>query len=474
MLHTGQDPARAAGGEPAPVPSRFGAGAPAAQLSRIARDRFWWIAGALLLLAVAVRVFYVLHTQNYIPRQDAHSYDYLAKQLARGKGWGYPNSAYRPPGFPGFLAAIYLVIGIPNGDYTAARIVLALFATGTVALIGLMAWQLAGRGPALIALLIGAVYLPLVMVGVSLMSESLFVLLVLAATNCALRARVGVRRYPWIVAAGVLSGLAALTRGNGIVLWIALGLIVWTARPRLAWRSLAAPLALLLVTALTIAPWTIRNAYAQHAFIPVTDELGNTLKGTYNDLSAKQRFVWWGHGYSTYNSITHNKKLTESERDQREVSAVLHYIGKHPLYPVEATFWNTLRLLDLQGRRISRMTAYTDTFATASVADAGVVIFWVVAALAIGGAFTLAARRMPRSIWAVPFILWLSTAPIVAGTPRHRAAMDPFVILLAACAVQALVAAARARARRTPTPAQPRGRARPRRAASAPYRSAPR
>jgi 4-amino-4-deoxy-L-arabinose transferase-like glycosyltransferase len=416
------------------------------QAWREPRARFAIIAGLLLLVALVVRVIYVLHTQNYVARQDAHSYDYLAKQLARGKGWGYPNSAYRPPGFPAFLAGIYLVVGIPNGDYTAARIVEAVFAMVTAGLIGLMVWQLAGRVAALVALAIAALYIPLVLVGVALMSESLFVLLVLAATNCALRARAVAlpatgHPYRWIVAAGVFSGLAALTRGNGIVLALALALIVWIARPRWAWRSLAAPLLLIAVSLLTIAPWTIRNASAQHAFIPVTDELGNTLKGTYNDLSAKQRFVWWGHGYSNYKSIQHDKRLTESERDSREISAVLSYIGKHPLYPVEATFWNTMRLLDLQGRRVSRMTAYADTFATAGVADAGVVNFWIVAVLAIAGAFCLAARRIPRSLWAVPLILWASSAPIVTGTPRHRAALDPFVILLAAIAVQAIVTA---------------------------------
>jgi hypothetical protein len=51
--------------------------------------------------------------------------------------------------------------------------------------------------------------------------------------------------------------------------------------------------------ALTIMPWTIRNANAQHAFVPVTTELGATLSGTYNDYSATKRFIWEPSGSIT-------------------------------------------------------------------------------------------------------------------------------------------------------------------------------
>jgi 4-amino-4-deoxy-L-arabinose transferase-like glycosyltransferase len=398
-----------------------------------------WIAIALLVFTELVRIAYVLHTRNYVARQDAQSYNYLAQTLARGNGWGYGNSAYRPPGYPVFLAGIYLLVGLPNGVFTAARLVQTLLATATIGLIGVMAWQLAGRRAALISLAIGSIYIPLVLIGVALMTEALFTPLLLIATICALQCRrVERRQYLWIVLSGFFCGLASLTRGNGILLMFPLALVVWTTKPRWSWRALAAPLTLLVVACATISPWTIRNANAQHAFIPVTDELGNTIKGTYNPVSARQRFVWNGHGYSTYDSIQNNKKLTEAQRDSELTHAVIRYIGKHPEYLPEAMFWNTLRLLDLQGRRISRVTAYTDTFATYEFADIGVVCFWIVGVLAILGGFTLAARRVPKSFWTIPFILWLSVAPVTTGTPRFRAALDPFFIALAAFALEAI------------------------------------
>ena len=68
--------------------------------------------------------------------------------------------------------------------------------TGIVALIGLIAFQLWGRREALVALALGAVYIPLILVGQSVMSEPLFVLCLLGAIACVLHSAlaVGARR----------------------------------------------------------------------------------------------------------------------------------------------------------------------------------------------------------------------------------------------------------------------------------------
>ncbi len=96
----------------------------------------------------------------------------------------------------------------------------------------------------------------------------------------ALRARrARSRRYAWVAAAGVLTGLATLTHVNGAVIVLPLIAAVWTRPAALSPRALAAPALLVLAAALlTIAPWTIRNAVELHRFIPVTDETGITLR----------------------------------------------------------------------------------------------------------------------------------------------------------------------------------------------------
>ena len=178
----------------------------------------------------------------------------------------------------------------------------------------------------------------------------------------------------------------------------------------------------------------------EHQFVPVTTELGLTLEGTYNDHSARERFIW-ELAYPSYRAIKKNPRLNDAQRSNQLISALIGYLGRHPAYLPEAMFWNTLRLVDLQGGRVSRMTAFNDTRATANFADLGVVNFWIVGALALVGLFTTTVRRIPRAFWLTPFLLWLSVAPLSTGTPRFRAALDPFVILLAAVAIETIAMA---------------------------------
>jgi hypothetical protein len=123
--------------------------------------------------------------------------------------------------------------------------------------------------------------------------------------------------------------------------------------------------------------------------------------------------------------------------ERRLRSAALRYIDDHPLYPLKVGYWNTVRMLDLAGRRRSRATA-----ATIGVehrwADAGVICFWAFAALALAGAATRLARQAPAWLWVMPAALFVSVVFLAVETPRYRTAIDPFIVLLAAAALVAL------------------------------------
>jgi hypothetical protein len=207
---------------------------------------------------------------------------------------------------------------------------------------------------------------------------------------------------------------------------------------------------------LTIVPWTIRNAIEVHHFIPVSDETGITLVGTYNPNSAafpsvpyKWRFFWL---------IPEDHHLMETAGDYTEPalsakleSQALHYIGDHPFAPLSAAFHNTLRMFELEGSFAWRASANALDIPTWK-AHVGVVAFWVLCLFALAGIFTRAARAAPRWIWGVPLLYALSIVFVNVETPRFRAPVDPFLILLAACAIAAaiewlLAAARRSRAR---------------------------
>jgi hypothetical protein len=119
------------------------------------------------------------------------------------------------------------------------------------------------------------------------MTESLFAVALLLAllASVAWIKQPGGRRAFW---GGVLWGAAALTRPTALPL--ALAVAVW------AWGPLGLALApgerrrqlalLLLGLVLTISPWTLRNAAALHAFVPLTTGGGRSL------LDANNPVVW--------------------------------------------------------------------------------------------------------------------------------------------------------------------------------------
>ena len=418
---------------------------------------------ALVVLALVLRLLYVDATPGYVLRHDARDYELHAQSVALGEGYsrhvayGRPT-AFRPPGYPYFLAGVYKLAGVeraPSGERIhTARVAQAYVGAAAVALIGLLAALLWGPLTALVATALGAVYVPLITVGGSVMSEPLFVVAMLAAVIAAVGYRRSRHRYRYAVLAGVLAGLAILTRANAIILLAPLAFAVWDGRPRSARRSLGPPAALIAAALLTLTPWTIRNAEVLHAFVPVSTQLGSSLAGTYNDMARTDPVnpgAWRSIKHvPQYASLWRTVRATpEPVVEQRLRRTALEYVSDHPLYVAQVGYWNTARMLDLAGRRRWRATAATITI-DARWADRGVWCFWAFALVAVAGAFTARARRLPAWLWAVPALVFLSLVFLAVETPRYRTALDPFVVLLAAVAV---TAAGRALGRRAIRPA---------------------
>ena len=444
-------------GEPTGVVTAEGeppAGAPRARERRRAiRGRRAAAIAGVLVLALVLRLGYVVVTPGYTIVDDARDYDHHAVSIAAGDGYALlgpgptRETAFRPPGYPYFLAGVYELGGrdwLRSHDrVVAGRIANALVGTAIVALLGLLSVQLFGRRVALVAMALAAVYLPLILAGGALMSEPLFAALLLAALAAAVRFRRSVHRWRWVALAGILGGLAILTRANAAILLLPLALAVWDVRPRWSWRALAPPAVLVAVAAAAVAPWTVRNAVELHAFVPVSTQLGTALAGTYNDQAradTRNPATWRSLRrvpelqYLVRTSAWRRTPEATLERRLREVS--LHFIADHPGYVPRVVFWNTARALDLASLTWSRHT-YSTVSVTPGWADAGVVVFWLFALLAIAGALTPRGRRIPVHVAAVPALLWLSVVFTAFETPRYRTGIDPFVVLLAALALVA-------------------------------------
>jgi 4-amino-4-deoxy-L-arabinose transferase-like glycosyltransferase len=414
--------------------------------------------GALVALALVLRLLYVDATPGYVLRHDARDYELHAQSVAVGQGYsrhvayGRPT-AFRPPGFPYFLAGVYRVAGVERAPQArrvhVARIAQAYVGTAVAALIGAVAMMLWGWPTGLVATALGAVYVPLITVGGAVMSEPLFAVAMLAALLAALMHRRSGRRYRYALLSGVLAGLAILTRANAVVLLAPLAFAVWDARPRRAWPSLGPPVALVAAAVLTVTPWTIRNATELHAFVPVSTQLGSSLAGTYNDAARtdpRNPGAWRSIKHvPQYSSLWRRIRTTpEAVVDQRLRTASRRYIAAHPFYVAEVGFWNTLRMLDLDGKRRWHATAATISI-DSRWAQAGVRCFWLFALLALAGATTPAARRTPLFVWAIPVLLFASVVFLAVETPRYRTALDPYIVLLAAVSLTAALTTCAAR-----------------------------
>jgi 4-amino-4-deoxy-L-arabinose transferase-like glycosyltransferase len=234
------------------------------------RTRLTWV----LILAAATRAALIIATPHFTLFGDPADYERWAVSLATGHGFpttsiaspGTP-SAFRPPGYPLLLAAVYAPLGVHP---LAGREIGALLGVLTVGLIAALGRRLGGERIGLWAGVIAAVFPPLVATSGTLLSEALFLPLELALALVLLE----LGRRPslrWPVAAGVLCALAVLTRAVALP-WVIVAMVAaWRSGARWRWVcALAAAYVVLMV------PWSVRNADVLHAFVPVTTEGGYT------------------------------------------------------------------------------------------------------------------------------------------------------------------------------------------------------
>lgn len=402
----------------------------------------------VLVLALGIRLAEIERTP-YTPINDARSYVALGLQVARlgdygprdpGAGGSRGPTAYFAPGYPYLLAGIDRLTGelqATGGEVRVARISSAVIGTATVLLIGLLVAELLDPLTGLLAMAIAAVYPVLIELSGVLVVENLLVATELAALLAALRARRASRPLPWVALAGLFVGLTTLVHPDGILIGLPL-LVAVSALPR---RRLLAPAVLVVVAALTIAPWIVRDAVVLHRFVPVDDEAGITLAGTYNAVSAHANppYRWlYYRSLSVFRPVARAAhRLTEAALGARLEHRALSYVTHHPLSPLIVAWDNTRRLLELEGAR-----AWQDSAAsiglTAGTARIGVWSFWILALIALAGLATPAVRRIPRWVWSIPVLLWLSIVLVNAETPRFREPLEPYVILPAAAALAAL------------------------------------
>ncbi len=227
------------------------------------------IAGLLLIVALGLGIcFQSGNTLRYVDEQD---YDQLARSLVENKGFSDAAgpTAFRPPGYPAFIAAAYFIGESP----LAARVenVVAL-AIATV-LLAILAARILPAAGALAPWLVLAY--PLCLYCASLIYPQTIECLLLTALVLLLSAeRV---RMSNAMVGGVLSGILILAVPYFLLLLpFAALVLLWSYRSELK-RAIGSAMIWVAAAAMIVLPWTARNYEQFHLFIPVSANGGLNL-----------------------------------------------------------------------------------------------------------------------------------------------------------------------------------------------------
>jgi len=240
---------------------------------------------ALAAAALVVRAAYLVLEPRCALTGDEPSWIELGRQLARPAVAFSPlrsDLVFYPPVYPYFVGALFRLFG----SMAAVPWVQVVLGALLVPVVGRAAERAFGPRASVLAAAFTAFYPELVWYPAHYWSETVFLLLLWAAIERALAADAAAS-WRTAAAAGVLFGLATLTRE--LALYLVPLVVLWMVRPWavgatsvgtrivLSRNRLVGAGALLLATALTIAPWTLRNAIVFRAFIPVSTMGGLNL-----------------------------------------------------------------------------------------------------------------------------------------------------------------------------------------------------
>ena len=250
---------------------------------------------SIFCLALVVRIIYNdVVASNYVLVGDARNYNAIALYILSSHCFCLHPPAPtvdRTPLWPAIIASIYAILGINN---YFVRIFLCILDAGTCVFIYLFARDLFGRRIGVITGLAAAVYPQLYMYVDWLYSETLYIFLLFAFCYALLRLqRTSWQR--WMVVSGVLLGLLALARPNGLLVFgpFILWMVILGWKKILSWRAVArSALIITLIMLIFVVPWTIRNYAVSHAFIPVATGEGTILIGSYNNEVVSNPLVY--------------------------------------------------------------------------------------------------------------------------------------------------------------------------------------
>lgn len=420
-------------------------------LPPVSRRARWALAGVVAVGAV-LRLLWALKAQPPGELRDPVFYLVLADHLAAGDGYRYGFevdqgvTAYYPPGYPLALGAVAWLVRLLPGDVSTFDAAVWLNVALSVATIGLMfvlGRRLAGTRVGLAAAAVWAVWPNLVFHSGIVLTETLFLFLLVALMIVTLGDPAAARSpgRARLVAVGVLFGLTLLVRPVSAVLAPVLLILWWGGGARAALRRLAL---VGLVTVAVLVPWSVRSTIAMDEPVALALNFGDNLclghnpdaRGGFGDLEPH-----------CYDGGDLRRPEYETRRQSENIDRALTFIREHP----GATLRRTPAKLRITVQDDHDGLEVAEDFGAAPIVSAGTRdllemaadgVYLAIAAAAVAGGVVLLRRPDParRGLFLVVAGAAQLVSPLATfGEPRFKMPAYPTLAVCAAVAVVALL-----------------------------------
>jgi 4-amino-4-deoxy-L-arabinose transferase-like glycosyltransferase len=420
--------------------------APAQPSPAEANKRFWLGVGSAVALGAVVRFTYLFHGAPRLVLGDGFDYHLSALRLADGLGYtssfgdtGAPN-AHHPPGWKTVLAAVTEAGGRSMWAHQVTGLVIGL---GVVLLAGLIGRRFAGRRAGVIAAFLAAVYPGFWVLDAQIISEPLGLLvggvLVLALADLWQRPTL-----PRAVLAGAITGTLALVRSEQLALLVLAVVPLLLLNPRLelrrrfAWAGAA-----VLAAAVPIAPWAIYNLGRFEEPVVLSTNGGNLLlMGNCPPATYSGHLIGLADNRCGFRLTVGHPHFDRSQGDVEARRAALHNMRDNlDRLPVTALARNGRMLGVFHPRQMVDFAAHWFGSATWPV-WAWLVSFWLILSLAVYGSVVLRRSRTFQWPLVAPAVLVVLIVTVSYGELRYHTLADLGIVVLAAVAVNRLLARA--------------------------------
>ena len=417
----------------------------------VAVGRRWTSArvlGAMLIAGAAVRLLLIWSFHGQPLYDDEIHYHQIAVNLVTTGQFaqvrGTPTSM-RPPLYPFMVAGIYGVFGIDGQD--AVRAIQAVLSLLTVVVVYFLGRDMFTSRVGLWAAGICCFYPSLVASNIFVLTETLFTFLL--GLFCLITIRSWNRHSASGMAlAGVVLGLAALTRS---VMWLfppVLALFILLALRELSWlRRVVLAFAPFVTFAMTITPWAVRNTHLQETFTTI-DTMGgrNFMMGNYEHTPLDRPWATISiQGDASWDSVLSAeapgyRETTQGQRDKLALRRTLNYISHHPALTLKRSVVKFLHFWQLDRSLVAGAAsdywghwpkpALIGLTLTVCGASAAVIIATMFGVFMLPG---LGDRRHWFALLIVLFVCGIHT--LVFAHARYRLPLMPILAVFAASAM---------------------------------------